>query len=391
MKNARRPRRDHRRRSHRSPIRRASWCRHGIRSGIRSAQRKAHTRLTYEIVEQPGRRVLASPSLTTLQVRTDDLAKMVSGEIQEAGGGWSFVLKRSQVAARNRAASARCSRRSSSWRGSLLAQRGDRIHPDRPAGRIAQAVSATTPRIAIVAPNVGQSVVEIPYRKFASEPAPANRRPGRYDAERDEHIPSRTTSGNTAAGPRRAPSGCPSRACAGRSRTPARRRCRSPRAAGPGRRTRRAATRPCARRRARCRSSRSSSGCPAAAGWARAPGSRGGPPATSAPGGRSAHVERHAGLVVLRQRQVDHRARASSVSVAVLAVAHDAHDLAPRPFRPVEADALAERVRAGEVHAPRLVHDDHGRPALASRLVEVAAVQQRDAERLEEAGRRRSR
>ena len=49
-----------------------------------------HTRLTYEIAEQPG-------GLCRLTVTHDVsgaplLAKLVSGEVENAGGGWSYVL-----------------------------------------------------------------------------------------------------------------------------------------------------------------------------------------------------------------------------------------------------------------------------------------------------------
>ena len=52
--------------------------------------KEPHTRLTYEIAEQPG-------GLCRLTVTHDVsgaplVAKMVSGEVENAGGGWSYIL-----------------------------------------------------------------------------------------------------------------------------------------------------------------------------------------------------------------------------------------------------------------------------------------------------------
>jgi uncharacterized protein YndB with AHSA1/START domain len=55
-----------------------------------TAAAEQHTRLTYEIAEQPN-------GLCRLTVTHDlsgapSIAKMVSGEIENAGGGWSYIL-----------------------------------------------------------------------------------------------------------------------------------------------------------------------------------------------------------------------------------------------------------------------------------------------------------
>jgi uncharacterized protein YndB with AHSA1/START domain len=48
------------------------------------------TRLTYEIAEQPGG--VSRLTITHDLAGAPLLAKMVSGEVENAGGGWSFVL-----------------------------------------------------------------------------------------------------------------------------------------------------------------------------------------------------------------------------------------------------------------------------------------------------------
>jgi uncharacterized protein YndB with AHSA1/START domain len=49
-----------------------------------------HTRLTYEIVEQPGG--LCRLTITHDVSGAPLLAKLVSGEVENAGGGWNYVL-----------------------------------------------------------------------------------------------------------------------------------------------------------------------------------------------------------------------------------------------------------------------------------------------------------
>ena len=211
------------------------------------------------------------------------------------------------------------------------------------------------------------------------------------DADGDQqHAVADDQQEDVAACRRRAPAGCPSRACAARSRTTARRRCRRPRAAARGRRTRRAATRPCARaysdvpiglaHRLHVR---------APAGSARAPGSRGGCSAIERRRrDRGAHVQRHAGLVILRERQVRDRQRRPRRAPPYLLSRTTPTISRHGPLGPSKLMRLPIGLSPGKVHARGgLVDDDDQRPRSrrpASR--KSRPEHERDAERLEEAG-----
>ena len=82
---------------------------------------------------------------------------------------------------------------------------------------------------------------------------------------------------------------------------------------------------------------------------------------------RRAHVERHAGLVVLRQRQVGDRRARSSASDPYLLSRTMPTISRHGPLGPVDADALADRARVGEVHAGRGRVDDDDRRRLLAR------------------------
>ena len=190
-------------------------------------------------------------------------------------------------------------------------------------------------------------------------------------------------------GRRRAPSGCRSRACAARSRTRARRRRRATPAAARARRTPTAASRPSAARTATRRSSRSSSGCSGtgrlgsmrldlAADLRHELGRRTG----------GAHVERDARLVLLRERHVDHRRRRLAERSRTCCPWRCPTISIHGPFAP--APAVLKRLPSASSPGKNsftivsLTIATSGRPS-TSWLVEVAALQDRNAERLEEA------
>ena len=99
---------------------------------------------------------------------------------------------------------------------------------------------------------------------------------------------------------------------------------------------------------------------------------------------RRADVQRHAGFMVLRERQVGHRQRLFPQR-AVLAVANHADNLSPGPVRAIDADPAADRIGVRELHRRGgRVEDDDRRPGFHVGVPEVAALHERDAERLEE-------
>ena len=69
---------------------------------------------------------------------------------------------------------------------------------------------------------------------------------------------------------------------------------------------------------------------------------------------RRAHVERHAGFVVLRKRHVHDRQLVLG-ELRVFAVAHDADDFAPRSLAAFEVDPLAERIAVAEMPSSPLL------------------------------------
>ena len=95
-----------------------------------------------------------------------------------------------------------------------------------------------------------------------------------------------------------------------------------------------------------------------------------------------AHVKRHSGLVILRQRHVSGWVRGFA-DRAVLAVAHDSDDLTPRTLRAAETEPFPDYVLTFKVAAHERLVDDRGqRRACAVLCYEVAASKQCDAHRL---------
>ena len=93
-------------------------------------------------------------------------------------------------------------------------------------------------------------------------------------------------------------------------------------------------------------------------------------------------MQRHPGLVILRERHVDHRPRVFAKR-AVLAIPNDPYDFTPRTPRALKAHPLSERLLAAEVAACyRFADDCSQRRAFIVFRGEVAAVRHRNPHRL---------
>ena len=197
------------------------------------------------------------------------------------------------------------------------------------------------------------------------------------------HIPSRITSRNTCRRPRaeRQPDAHLARAPRDRERQHAVDADDGEQQRQPAERAR-SSTRPSARRRATCRSSRTSSGCRAPAGSARAPGSRAGAPAASDPGGTDARTYSVMPVSWFWASGRYATGTASSPSEPYLLSRTMPTISRHGPSRPVDADALADRVaRSGKcMRAAAALMTSTERRLLGVPAVEVAAVQQPDAD-----------